>query len=151
MTPTNTVNTIAELRQVAPNIDSALLVLGYHEPGDGGGGIFRAVPSSSYSAPMENDDGGMIIAPNDSSKGRWKRVYDGPVSVKFFGARALGDNTSDNVAANDETVDVMGTPLTPVPGESSALPTATPTPVADLSEAAAQPPRIFLPLVVQTQ
>lgn len=96
MTPTDTVNTIAELQQVTPTTGATLLVLGYHEAGDGGGGIFRADPVSA-----EADDGGMIIASNDPSKGRWKRVYDGPVSVKYFGARALGDNTSDTVAAHN--------------------------------------------------
>jgi hypothetical protein len=46
MTPTNTVDTITELRQVTPTPGAALLVLSYHTPGDGGGGIFRADPAS---------------------------------------------------------------------------------------------------------
>lgn len=96
-TPTNTVGTIAELRQVAPTEDAALLVLGYHTPGDGGGGVFRA--DCTPGAANEVDDGGMTIAPNNSLPGRWKRVYAGPISVRFFGARDLGDSTGGAVAA----------------------------------------------------
>lgn len=90
MTPTNTVATIGELRQVEPNGKVALLALGYHAAGDGGGGIFHADPTAS-----EPDDGGMTIAPNPPFSGRWKRVYDGPISVRFFGAFDTGDKAGE--------------------------------------------------------
>lgn len=96
MNPTYTVDTIDKLRDEKPTAGAVVFVLGYHEIGDGGGGIFRPDPTST-----ENDDGGMIIAPNPPLTGRWKRVYDGSVSVKFFGARAIGDAGDATVANNN--------------------------------------------------
>lgn len=60
--------------------------------GDGGGGLFYWDPSSS-----SGDDGGTIIVPSTNpSGGRWRRIYSGPLNLKWFGA--IGDGaTADDV------------------------------------------------------
>jgi hypothetical protein len=61
-------------------------LLGYHIPGDGGGGHFFWDASSA-----EPDNGGIIITPaSNPATGRWKRLADGPLSVKWFGANGNG-------------------------------------------------------------
>jgi hypothetical protein len=63
-------------------------VLGYHAPGDGGGGQFYWEGSS-----REVENGGTVIVPaSKPSAGRWKRLVDGPLSVRWFGA--IGDDQS---------------------------------------------------------
>jgi hypothetical protein len=85
------VNSIAELRGLRPG-DSArcITVLGYLDPGDGGGGTFYW-----DNANVEGDDRGTIIAPSSASNppppGRWKRLWSGVLNVKWFGARGNWD------------------------------------------------------------
>ena len=48
----------------------------------------------------ENDNGGTVIKPNalqPTDKGRWHRVFDGAISVKWFGARGDGKAVSNGV------------------------------------------------------
>ena len=48
----------------------------------------------------EKDDGGTIITPEilrPNLNGRWKRVFKGPMSAKWFGAK--GDGVTDDSAA----------------------------------------------------
>lgn len=62
---------------------------GYYVEGDGGEGSFYWVPDS-----LENDDGGLIIKPNNvdtNDPGRWYRFYiTGTIYAKWFGAKADG-------------------------------------------------------------
>jgi hypothetical protein len=83
-----TVDTIAELRDLDVGFaGQVVFVRGYHSAGDGGGGMFRGVMSDSAA-----DDNGMVIQPCTGtptctpSSARWRRIYDGVVSVKYFGA-----------------------------------------------------------------
>jgi hypothetical protein len=58
-------------------------------------GYFQWRPDS-----LDNADGGTVIRPNAVPPllpGRWHRVYDGPISVKWFGAK--GDCCKDDRAA----------------------------------------------------
>jgi hypothetical protein len=81
-------DTIADLRALAPGSVKCPLLLGYHIAGDGGGGIFYW---DSLSAEEEN--AGTVIAPNGPpAPGRWKRLAEGNLSVKWFGA--IGDGNS---------------------------------------------------------
>ena len=91
------VATIADLRALrAPPFRAVhcTKVLGYHAPGDGGGGDFYWDGISSAA-----DDGGIVFRPDSNpTSGRWKRlIEDRPVSVTWFGATGR-DNTDDTAA-----------------------------------------------------
>ncbi len=84
-------NTIVhDLCMYTPSLpDELVQVLGYHEPGDGGGGAFYW--DSTAADPI---DGGTLFA---APAGRWKRLFDGPIQVQWFGAR--GDGITDDTSA----------------------------------------------------
>jgi hypothetical protein len=87
-----TVNSIADLKLISgPSNDDSVLLLGYWSPGDGGGGTF--IFNSSSSDPY-ND--GTIIAPSTGT-GRWERMVEGVINVRWFGAK--GDLTTPDTAA----------------------------------------------------
>ena len=64
--------------------------------GDGGGGIFY------WDTTSVSDDGGTRIVPTGGG-GVWRRVYTGPLSVKWFGA--VGDGGSPDRAAIQNAID----------------------------------------------
>jgi Right handed beta helix region len=102
------VDTIQLLRQHHPGAagDCAVL-LGYFESGDGGWGVFFWHETS-----LEDDNGGTIIKPDGvpaSTAGRWKRLYDGPLSVRWFGATANRAYTTDDTSAIRATIDAAVT------------------------------------------
>ena len=109
------VNTIKDLLNVdLTNWDGVqpfvVLVLGYHESNDGGGGIFYWDANEDKT----NHNGGTIIDPTktfpsdwsdttqqddwfnttNTGSGCWKRVYDGKVHIDWFGSK--GDSISDD-------------------------------------------------------
>lgn len=67
-------------------------VLGYYAPGDGGGGDFYWDDNSTA-----DSDNGIVFQVSGIATGRWKRLFSGPVNVKWFGAQ--GNNSFDNYAA----------------------------------------------------
>ena len=67
-----------------------MIAHGRSAAGDGGGGTFSWDPSSTA-----GDDDGTIIVPSTGT-GRWVRIYNGPISVKWFGA--TGDPTRSTAA-----------------------------------------------------
>jgi len=44
--------------------------------------------------PQLEDNGGTIINPNGDSSGSWKAIYEGPVNVKWFGAKTGVENST---------------------------------------------------------
>lgn len=70
---------------------SYVIIAGFYAKGDGGGGTF--VYSTSSSA---TDNGGTIIAPNVGS-GRFIRVYEGAINIRWFGAK--GDGVTNDTSA----------------------------------------------------
>ncbi|CAO3447828.1 hypothetical protein [Azospirillum argentinense] len=92
---TKVVTNIAALRLIRPGPESdvgQVEVLGYHQAGDGGGGLF------SWDGTSSADDGGIIIKPVGDGPGRWRRVLAETIDAKWFGASP--DNTAaDNTAA----------------------------------------------------
>ncbi len=86
-------STIADLETTMGSAtDNYASVLGYHTPGDGGGGDF-------YWNAGENaaGNGGTIFNPTISGPGRWKRLFSGSANVKWFGA--AGDDVTDDTDA----------------------------------------------------
>jgi hypothetical protein len=94
------VQTIRGLQDLAPDGAEAIAVVaGYHEPGDGGGGLFVWRPDATAKA-----DGGLVISPSQTDRtGRWRRVHDGPINVRMFGAQ--GDGKADDTAAIQAAID----------------------------------------------
>lgn len=92
-------DTINQLRnQPTPiPLNTEFIVSGYDTPGDGGEGTFIwvSVPPPA-SLPYPDDDGIIILSPNDSS-GYFKRVFSGPINVRWFGAK--GDDSVDDTGA----------------------------------------------------
>jgi len=94
------VRTVADLRATigtgtigdATNPPTVVTLQGHSTPGDGGGGLF------SWDSGTTADDGGTLIHPTGGS-GSWRRLYDGPVNVRWFGAKGDG-STPDQVAIN---------------------------------------------------
>ena len=73
------------MRATAPRAPGVAIARGFWAPGDGGGGVFHF-----DSAATTPDDGGTVIAVSGLAKGRWRRLYSGPLNVKWFGARGNG-------------------------------------------------------------
>lgn len=67
-------------------------LLGYYIKGDGGGGTFYWDSTST-----ETDNGGTIIQATGVTTGRWKRVINNRIDVKWFGAK--GDGTTNDTAS----------------------------------------------------
>lgn len=83
------VETVADL--AALDGSGAALVLGYHRPGDGGGGqVYWDAKSDA------REDRGLVLR-GSGSAGRWIRPERGAVDVRWFGA--LGDGTTDDTDA----------------------------------------------------
>lgn len=90
------VNNIAELTSSSNNpeqIHTNIFVANYSTDGDGGGGYF-----SWYKGATNAPDGGKIFASNYAgANGRFKRQFEEPVDVRWYGARTDGV-TDDTVA-----------------------------------------------------
>lgn len=67
-----------------------IATIGYDTRSDGGGGVFYWDATSTTSA-----DNGLIFG--SLAQGRWRRIYNGEVHLKWFGAK--GDGTTDDTAA----------------------------------------------------
>lgn len=89
MTLATIVNDLLSYAPTAP--DELVHVLGYYHKGDGGEGAFYWDNISTDPA-----DGGTIF--NTSTTGRWKRLYNESVNVKWFGAVGDAPNTDDSNA-----------------------------------------------------
>lgn len=92
------VPTMAALRDFKAKSDECMFVAGYYAPGDGGGGNFYWDASATGA-----DDGGATIIPNTQpAQGRWRRVIDGPISIRWFGAKGTG--ASDTADLNRQAI-----------------------------------------------
>ena len=94
---TDYVDNISKLEALVPTTELYVTVLGYHEhePGDGGGGSFYW--DNSY---VGKGDKGLIILSkvlDPSIKGGWRRIYNEPISVKWFGARGKGSSLPTDI------------------------------------------------------
>ena len=69
--------------------DNHATVLGYSTPGDGGGGEFYWDATAT-----DADNSGTIFAVSGTATGRWRRLYNSAVNVKWFGAKGNGDDAT---------------------------------------------------------
>ena len=79
-------SSVATLR-ATPGKQGAVAVLGgYAAPGDGGGGVF------TWSSTVGKDDDGTILnaAGYGATAAGWRRIHDGIIDVKWFGAKGDG-------------------------------------------------------------
>jgi hypothetical protein len=87
------VDTLAALKALAaPSAAVTYLTRGYYAAGDGGGGFFRW---NSVDASTANN--GVIVQLDVGGAGRFNRLYDGALNVRWFGAK--GDNATDDTTA----------------------------------------------------
>ncbi len=97
---------------------NALLVLGYYNPGDRGGGVFRWV-SNSTATP----DGGRYLTSSNfsSAPGRWERMLNGETAnVKMWGAKGdinFAPTPSTVAAATDDSAAIQNA-LSAIPGSA---------------------------------
>jgi hypothetical protein len=91
--PNYVLSTVAELKlAVGKEQGDKAFIGGYYADGDGGGGDFYW-----DAVNVEADNGGTIFQVTGTTTGRWKRIYSGSVSVKWFGAK--GDGIADDTVA----------------------------------------------------
>lgn len=92
----NIVSNISELLLITDKPDKfKIFVGGYYEDGDGGGGHFYWDALST-----ETENGGTILG---VGTGRWKRIVNGKLNIKWFGAK--GDGVFDDSPPIQATID----------------------------------------------
>jgi len=116
------VNTIKDLLDVTPKFDGyGVRALGYHEPNDGGGGVFYWDANQDKA----NHNGGTIIDPTkefpsdwsdttqqdtwfnttNTGNGCWMKIYDNYVIPEWFGAK--GDGVTDDTKALQQAINFI--------------------------------------------
>lgn len=103
------------LKEISTQINGDAFVVSYRSTiGDGGGGIF-VWNSSDLSNEVTSDiQSGVYVAPNTDltgASGCWVRHYDGPLNVKWFGAK--GDGVTDDTDALNNATSVGGNKYVP--------------------------------------
>jgi Right handed beta helix region len=93
--PVLTVPTISDLRKTLGTAGSCVIVLCHTNLRDGGGGTFAWDPTSQLA-----DDNGLTINPNlpapGEMGGRWIRVWDAALNVRWFGTQGDWNETAQN-------------------------------------------------------
>ena len=97
----DSVDTINDLRSYTCWAD-AVSVRGYWIAGDGGGGVFYRDPVSA-----DLEDGGMVIQPAPQLPGRWKRLLETYVNVKWFGAKGDYGPLTDDTLPIQNAIDYL--------------------------------------------
>ncbi len=94
-------DSVSELESLAVDaqVCAVAILSGYYLPGDGGGGVFYL----DYDESSSSENGGTVFKALNS--GYWKRIYCGPVNVRWFGA--TGDesdvDTDSDMSPTDNT------------------------------------------------
>lgn len=85
------------LRTTPGSSNQLCYLLGYRTLGDGGGGLFYWDTSN----PSLVEDGGIVVG--TSNTGKWVRMFEGDISVRWFGA--WGNGTTDDTAFIQKSID----------------------------------------------
>jgi hypothetical protein len=102
--PNYVLSTVAELKlAVGKEQGDKAFIGGYYADADGGGGDFYWDAVS-----VEADNGGTIFQVTGTATGRWKRIYSGSVSVKWFGTSNLLSK-SENKAIIENIINIAHT------------------------------------------
>lgn len=102
-----TFNTIDDMVNSLPTVfGTNCLVLGRTTANDGGGGYFYTTPE--IITTITNT--GTIFRSTSNTNYLWKRIYSGPVNVKWFGAK--GDGVTDDRIAFASAVSIAGNSTT---------------------------------------
>lgn len=99
------VPTVKHLKNYPVSDNTAVQILGYYEPGDGGGGLFYWDGLDTTSFPNE----GTIFLSSNQTDGRWKRIYSGAINVLWFGVKNNDTNPIDNTKRLQGALDYAGT------------------------------------------
>lgn len=86
-------NSVTELRGVKAGAGALAILLGYSAPGDGGGGVFY------WDAGAAKDDGGTSLNDGRLESSGWRRIYDGALNVRWFGAMGRGKDDRESIQA----------------------------------------------------
>ena len=96
------VKNIAELKTRKGTPETVVEVLGYVTEGDGGGGNFYWDNTSTTT-----EDGGLVFSVSTVSVGRWKRIYEREVVLKWF--NVIGDGVTDDTTNFQKAIDTVST------------------------------------------
>ena len=83
-----------------------VLVNNYHSDAPGGGGLFYWIGSAGPTTLAGGLDDGLNIVPytgtgsTRTTSGYWRRIYQGPLNVKDFGARGTGSGDDTQAIQN---------------------------------------------------
>lgn len=102
------VTTYSALKALNPAASDNVITVRYRSSvGDGGGGLFFW--DSTDTTTADNDGTVLISTYTPAPSGRWKRIYDGQLNVRWFGALPrVGSTISDDSAAMQKALDLAG-------------------------------------------
>jgi Pectate lyase superfamily protein len=100
MTNPRWVDLVPDLLTINNTATEAVIVRNHSAENDGGGGVFCWMTGTATS------NNGTIVVPTTPNGGFWKRSFDGPVNVRWFGAR--GDGATNDTAAIQAAINAVG-------------------------------------------
>jgi len=99
------IDTIADLRNMPVSTGFNVDLGGYYANGDGGGGQFYGVTGAAPGTYVDN--GGTIIVPTGGNgSSAWIRIYSSAINIRWFGAKGV-DSIGASVTSVDDTAAIQ--------------------------------------------